>query len=400
MRVLISAYACEPDCGSEPEVGLQAVLTAAAQHDVWVITRQNNIPSLLEFLEHHPLRSRIHLRGLDVEGLALRVKRRWGLAGMHWYYDLWQRRLSDFAIRLDREVGFDVVHHVTFATYWTRTGVAQVDKPLVWGPVGGGVRPPLGLLPVIGLRGVVGDMSRVLMRPAMSWLVRARHTGKRAAVVLVQNPDTARRLGAEATAIVLPNALAAGHLTPQHRGGEAAAHPRLVTAGRLIGWKGTTLAMAALRNVNDSAATLDVYGAGPQEARLLRLRDRLAMTERVRFHGAVPRSDLLSAMEGASALVHPAVHEEAGFVVAEALALGTPVVGLNHGGPPVIAGFFPDVPSRMIEPSTPRITAARIAAAIDDLLDRERVSPPAEHGAPFGETLLAAYEKAAGMLIG
>lgn len=395
MRVLISAYACEPDRGSEPEVGLQAVLTAAAQHDVWVITRENNLPSLQGFLEHHPLRSRIRLCGLDVEGLALRVKRRWGLAGMHWYYDLWQRRLSDLAIRLDREVDFDVVHHVTFATYWTRTGVARVAKPLVWGPVGGGVRPPLGLLPVMGPRGAAGDMTRVLIRPAMSRWSRARRTAGRAAVVLVQNPDTARRLGVKATALVLPNALVAGQLAPQGRGSEAGAPPRLVTAGRLIGWKGIGLAIDALRRVDDPSATLDVYGTGPQETRLLRLRDKRGVTDRVRFHGVVPRGDLLAAMEAASTLVHPALHEEAGFVVAEALALGTPVVGLNRGGPPVIAGFFPEVPSRMVEPSTPGVTAARMAAAIDDLVGRRRVPPPQEPGTPFGDALLAAYETAA-----
>jgi glycosyltransferase involved in cell wall biosynthesis len=397
MRLLISAYACEPNLGSEPEIGLQAVLTAASQHDVWVITRENNLPSLRSFLEEHPLRSRIHLQGLDVEGLASRVKKRWGLAGMHWYYDLWQRRLGDLAVRLDAEVGFDVVHHVTFATCWTRTGVARVDKPLVWGPIGGGVQPPWGLLPVMGLRGAVGDASRVLMRPVVSWLNRARRTARKAAIVLVQNPDTARRLRIEDAAIVLPNALVVGRSAVRGAGSAGWAHPRIITAGRLIGWKGTALAIGALRHVRDPEVMLDVYGAGPEHARLLRLRDRLELTERVRFLGQVPRGALLSALEEATALVHPALHEEAGFVVAEALALGVPVVGLNHGGPPVVAGFFPGVPSRMVEPSTPRKTGRRIAEAIDDLIVRPRVPPPTAYDDRFGQALLGAYQKAARM---
>ena len=393
MRVLISAYACEPDRGSEPEVGLQTVLAAASSHEVWVITRANNLPPLRAFLDDHPLRDRIHLLGFDVEGLALRVKRRAGLVGLHWYHDLWQRRVAGVAARLDQEVGFDLVHHATFAAYWTRTGIARVGKPFVWGPVGGGVAPPSGLLPVMGLRGALGDLARVLVRFVVARLYGARRTAKRASVVLVQNPATARRLRILGRAVVLPNALIAGQLSPRGGGSASRETPHIVTAGRLVGWKGTALAIASLRHVPNSTVVLDVYGSGPEQKRLLRLSRRLGLESRVRFLGAVPREDLLSAVEGASALVHPALHEEAGFVVAEALALGTPVVGLDHGGPPVVASFFPNVPSRMVEPSTPAETARRIGEAVGDLIGRRGVSPT-EHHAPYTRALLEAYEAA------
>jgi hypothetical protein len=43
MRVLLSAYACEPNRGSEPEVGWQRALHMVAHADeVWVLTRANN----------------------------------------------------------------------------------------------------------------------------------------------------------------------------------------------------------------------------------------------------------------------------------------------------------------------------------------------------------------------
>ena len=42
LKVLISAYACEPNKGSEPEVGWQWALQMARYHDVTVLTRSNN----------------------------------------------------------------------------------------------------------------------------------------------------------------------------------------------------------------------------------------------------------------------------------------------------------------------------------------------------------------------
>ncbi|HLE82176.1 MAG TPA: glycosyltransferase family 1 protein, partial [Dehalococcoidia bacterium] len=41
-KVLISAYACEPGKGSEPNVGWNVAREMARQHDVWVLTRANN----------------------------------------------------------------------------------------------------------------------------------------------------------------------------------------------------------------------------------------------------------------------------------------------------------------------------------------------------------------------
>jgi hypothetical protein len=46
MKVLLSALACEPDKGSEPEVGFRALLAAASHHEVWVLTLPESIPAL------------------------------------------------------------------------------------------------------------------------------------------------------------------------------------------------------------------------------------------------------------------------------------------------------------------------------------------------------------------
>ena len=47
MKVLLSAYACEPNKGSEPGVGWNwAIEIARLGHKVWVLTRANNQPSI------------------------------------------------------------------------------------------------------------------------------------------------------------------------------------------------------------------------------------------------------------------------------------------------------------------------------------------------------------------
>lgn len=391
MKVLISAYACEPGKGSEPEVGLQIVLAAAREHEVWAITRENNLPALRKYLASHPLGSRTHLIGLDLPQRALRWKRRAGLLGLHWYYDAWQRRLGEVALALDAEIDFDLVHHATFATYWTRTGLAKLDKPLVWGPVGGGAVAPILLMPGLGIRGITEESARLMLRPLAALLTGARRTAKRAAVILCQNSETAKRLGQLTKTDILPNALA---VTVDVTHPPAGRHRnRILAAGRLIPWKGYHLLIRAL-SVLPQDVELDMYGDGPDRQRLERLANRLGQHDRVVFHGRVARRELLAAMAAAAILVHPALHDESPLTLAEAMTLGVPVVALDRAGPPVITALFPDVPTRLVRPSTARRTTKALAIEIAALLGLREQSTSGKPTLSFPDEILTAYEVA------
>ena len=393
MRLLLSAYACEPGKGSEPEVGYRALLAAAEQHEVWVLTRENNLPALGNVLAGHPHRDRIHLVGLDVSGPLMRLKRR-GQTGIHIYYDAWQRRAASRAIELDREVNFDLVHHVTFATYWTRVGVAVLHKPLVWGPVGGGVETPMRLVSELGARGFAEEIGRTVFRRVIPHISGARGVVRSSHVALAQNHATATRLKAPTT-IILPNATCIAldeHflVEPRVRGTD------VVFAGRLIPWKGAKLAVRVMRYIRHPEARLFVYGEGPDRPRVERAVEKWGLSHRVVLAGRVPRDELLSHLRRCRALLHPSFHDESPLIMAEALSLGTPVVSLDHGGPPELVQRWPTSPSLLVKPGTPRTSARRLANALDRFLAdpeeprREIVRPEPS----FERALLSIYDDA------
>ncbi len=393
MRVLLSAYACEPGRGSEPEVGFRTMLAAATQHDVWVLTRENNLPSLESYLAGHPLEGNIHLVGLDVHGLPLRLKKALGRAGLHWYYNMWQRRAADRAVELDADVGFDVAHHVTFASYWTHAGVAFFEGPFVWGPIGGGVETPVGLIPELGVRGAAEEIARSMIRRIAGLTPWLRHVAKKATVVLVQNEETAQRLHTSAPIQVVSNAISVASNVPLGKGERTKG---VVVVGRLVPWKASILALRAFRHVRHEGATLTFFGNGPDSKRLARRVRRWGLGDRVLLAGRVPRRDLLERVATAGVLLHASLHDEAGLAIAEALTLGTPVVSLDWGGPAVLAGMWDERAATTVSPSTPRRTARALADAVDLFLQSP---PPVASGRrpplkSFEEQILAAYERA------
>src|SRR5918995_6225566 len=127
MKVLLSALGCEPEKGSELEVGFQTVLAAASEHDVWVLTNAGTLAATKRVVEGGPFADRIRLIGIPF-GVSAEECARLSVPGFHVHYDRWQRKAAQVAVELDREVDFDLVHHATLASYWTRAVVAAVDK--------------------------------------------------------------------------------------------------------------------------------------------------------------------------------------------------------------------------------------------------------------------------------
>ena len=101
--------------------------------------------------------------------------------------------------------------------------------------------------------------------------------------------------------------------------------------------KGGHLAVRAIAGLPDWR--LVVCGDGPDEAKLRAEAAALGIADRVEFRGWRQRDEVLRAMaDEADVLLFPSLHDEAGLAVAEAAAIGLPIVCLDRGGPPVIAG--------------------------------------------------------------
>jgi glycosyltransferase involved in cell wall biosynthesis len=334
MKILMSAYACRPGAGSEPGAGWAFASSVAKRHDVWLLTRRDNGPDLEAELRRQP-ELRVTPVYVDLPK-PLRTRSRSG-PRIYLYYPAWQAVAARCARRLHERVGFDVAHHVTYATDWMPAGLAAVPGvPLVWGPVGGYAPPPWPLWRWLGPRGIAQEVTRTAGTGLARRLV-GDHMARSAALLVAQNDDVARRFVGRARHLVVePHVAVTLDRMPVADTPPRPLPRRAVFVGRLLPWKGLAVAIAALGQPSASDWTLDVYGEGPDRRRCDRLAIRMGVSHRVRFHGRQPRPTVLESLRRADALLFPSMHDSGGFAVGEALALGCPVVCLDRGGPAML----------------------------------------------------------------
>jgi glycosyltransferase involved in cell wall biosynthesis len=109
--------------------------------------------------------------------------------------------------------------------------------------------------------------------------------------------------------------------------------PELLFVGRLLEHKNANLAIEAtnILSARGYDVHLGVIGVGPEEVRLKELVAELGLVDRVTFYSTIDSQGALwSLIRGTSVLLAPSVREGLGLVVAESLALGTPVVCALH----------------------------------------------------------------------
>lgn len=340
MKLLLSAYSCEPGKGSESGVGWHwAEELSALGYEVWVLTRSNNREPIEEALDAQPARHNLHFIYYDLPKWAS-----WWKIGGHFvrfYYLLWQIGAYQAVKRAHRDIGFDAVHHLTFGTVRQPSFLGGLGVPFIFGPAGGGERAPWPLRRGYGVSGWLADLTRDVLNGFIKYDPTMRLTYRQAHRIYLKSPQSRDPIPREwqdkarchfEMGIDPPEG-------PEEDTAQAEAPGlRVLYVGRFLYWKGMHLGLQAFASLlsADPNAHLTLVGKGKSESLWRRQARRLGIADHIDWVPWVEQNELGALYRRHDVFLFPSLHEASGNVVLEALAHGLPVVCLDLGGPALI----------------------------------------------------------------
>lgn len=336
MKLLLSAYACEPNKGSEPGVGWNWALALIRRgYEVHVITRSNNRPGIERALQAQKLD--LTVTYYDLSAGARVWKKLPG--GIYLYYLLWQMGVYRLAKRLHAKEKFDCVHHVTFASYRQPSFMGSLGIPFLFGPVGGGETMPAQFRNGIPWPARVAEAVRDLGNSLIVCDPFMRFTFSRAHTIACTTSETLARIPRRfrAKCIVQPT-IGINEWELVGTDQSPFLQPMFLFIGRLLYWKGLHLVFRALAEVRKSLphARLKIIGNGNDRAWLNNVAQKTGVTDLIEWISAKPQDEIRQEYRDCLAFVFPSLHDSGGMVVLEALAAGVPVLCLDLGGPGAI----------------------------------------------------------------
>ncbi|MDB5148445.1 MAG: glycosyltransferase [Mucilaginibacter sp.] len=340
-NILISSYAISPVKGSEFGSAWNTVINLAGQHELWVLygisdAHMGDTQTMRGFLDENSIPN-VHF--IEVQpGFIARSINLLNKAGLGWFfyfaYYLWQKEAFKRGQKLLETVDIDVLHQLGPIGYREPGFLYKLDKPMVWGPIGGMMVIDQRLLknkPL--LTQIKFSLKNLINRLQLGYSPRIKKAFERADVLIAATragqQTIINRFNRESH--YLPDTSFTSNIMLDEAKFNSDSL-QLVWSGTHIERKNLDLCLDALAEVNHRNWTLNVLGSGPLTARLKDKAAILGLTDNIVWHGQLNRADAVKVMAASHLHIITSIAEDNPAVVFEAMSCGVPSLTIDHHG--------------------------------------------------------------------
>lgn len=343
MRVLLSAFECNPMFGSDPYVGWSWVSNMAKTSEVYVLLRVDHQPYIEKYCAENTIEGydNIHFIYLPSSKLFGKIVYKFNvqLAVVGQYY-VWQKAAYKEAKKLHKVEKFDVAHVVSIADFRFPGYLWKLNIPFIFGPVGGAQETPVCLTDYIKGH-EKNEKLRALMNRVLIMLPSYKKALSHADLIYCSNAETEE---------VIKKKVAYADRDKVHRLTELGidddylkerknlfhddmGEVHILVSGRLIYRKGIELLLDSINRLETNRPYIvDVYGEGDQKQFLKEKVRAYKLENRIIFHGNISFAEMQEQYKKVGVYCLPSLRETTGTAVFEAMANKLPVVALNQNG--------------------------------------------------------------------
>lgn len=340
MNILLSAYACEPNKGSEPGVGWSWAMELSKHHNVWVITRDNNQRNIEQYLIDNPKENIEQLHFIYVGLPSTLTFWKKGRRGMRLFYYLWQKKAVEVAKKWNEKVAFDLVQHVTFVSYTQPSFMHQLDIPFIWGPISGGENIPRCVKIKMSLKECLIEKIRNISQYLALISPNTKKCLKKSKYILVATNETKEMIPQKfhsktkvIPAIGLDSAFDGEKL---HKNSDIS-KIKIVMAGRLIYWKAFELGIMAFIKATENCPNIELHilGEGDQKQYLKKICGNY-LDRKIYFDSPIEHDGIFKYYSGFDIFMNTTLRDSGCMTMMEAMSVGLPCVAISTGGPGVL----------------------------------------------------------------
>ncbi len=334
MKIFVSAYACEPNLGSEIGVGWHWVLEMSKYFELWVLTRESNRKNIEPWIAEHPEYCGIHWLYYDLPKWARWWKK--GLRGVRTYYNIWQWMTNSIVKRTMQKEGIHVFHHLTYGNALWKVSSYGQKQTFIWGPIGGLETIPKEFSKHYGWKWRMVEMVRRstigLLPMNTSFQKRCKNTN----LIFCKTEDT-RSLIPEryrTKAILMTDVAVDIEKSQYNEINKDDNKISVLTVGRLDAWRGFDLVIEAFTMLAEKQKNIELYilGDGSDKSRLTKIINASVARENIKLLGKVSQEQYNIYMQNCDIVVNAALKEGAVTVAFDAIANGKPLVCIETGG--------------------------------------------------------------------
>lgn len=367
--VLLSAYTCCPNQGSEPGNGWSWVMGYHNNgYQVHCLTSGRYKKEIDTFVKSGGY---ANIRFVFIETIRSTSILKIPIFGEYLHYYNWIIFSRKYLKKNIKSISIDHIHHVTYSSIKFGTPVYNFSYPTVVGPLGGS--SPIHKTLHKYLMG--GDSAEKLKQGFGKILIRLNPSIKKtihsANLLLYSNNTTLQFLNTFNCGKVahMFDAGLPDYYKQPYKKKIFSNTINILWVGKIMGWKGLNLAVETMKYL-PLKYRLIVVGDGKHMTTIRDQIEKLKLNNAINLKGKLIYNELLPIYKAAHIFLFPSLKDSCPMQVFEAMANGLPVITLNHQGmqDQVIegTGIKVDVDFNINYP-------VQLAKAIENLMDNESI---------------------------
>ena len=337
LKILINAYACSPNMGSEPGMAWNWVSNLAKYCEVHIITEsefQDKIEDVVPKLEQG---KNMHFYYNPVSDEIRKMCWNQGDWRFYKYYKEWQWKTYLIAKDICSKQHIDVLHQLNMIGFrepgylWKLS--KETDIPFVWGPVDAKDKFPVAYL------GGASMKTKLFMRLKNFLTVwqlkhskRVRQAASQASVIFSASSNSKESFD-KYMAIDSPLLNETGCYVQEHPLIDKSQKETfdVLWVGKLDFRKQLGIALQSIANTGNDNIRLHIVGGGDAEP-YKQLANTLGIKDKCIWHGAVSHDEVQSIMQNSDVFFFTSVAEGTPHVVLEAIGNNLPIVCFDTCG--------------------------------------------------------------------
>ena len=334
MKILISAYACEPNSGSEHEVGWSWIkaLSKNNKNKITVITRKSNKKKI--YLENTLCKKKnVNFWFYDLPDFFLKILKKKNKKNTYLYFYLWQLLIYfKFKSKINK-IKFDFIHHVTFVSLRIPSFLFLCNSIFFFGPVCGGEVIKNCLIKDFSLKAKIIEYLRLISNyyikysPIMNLLFL-----KSKKIILTHEVNLSLVPKVFHKKVVIVPSIFNDKIFFKNK---IKKNYNIYFAGRLLEWKGAHYLIKIFKKLYkaNNKIKLEIFGDGPLKAKIIDQVKNEVFKNNIKLHGLLPQSKFLKKIKKSDLLIFPTLRDSGGYVILDALKNNINVLTTNAPGP-------------------------------------------------------------------
>lgn len=368
MKVLINAYACSPNKGSEPGMAWNWCIHLAKYCELHIITEGEFRDEIEETVLLLPQGENMYFY---YNPLPKEVRKMcWNQGDWRFYrhYKNWQFKTYQIANEIIKTNKIDILHQLNMIGFREPGYLWKIKEiPFVWGPVDAKQNFPVSYLDGTSLKTKIFiNLKNIITYFQLKYSKRIRLAAKKASVIVSASTNSqvsfSRFFGVQS-----PLLNETGCYLQEHeiKNKKTKKKLDLLWVGKLDFRKQLSIAIKTLAKINNTEVVLHIVGAG-DNAFYKSLAKEVGVESQCRWYGLVNHNEVQDMMKKCDLLFFTSVAEGTPHVVLEAIGNNLPVLCFNTCGQ---GDSINEKVGVKIELSNPEQSTVDFSKKIQDLFD-------------------------------